>query len=577
MVILPRVRIVVPFLIRTTHRCTLRFRTIVIVFAGSMTSLTFGIVYVLLLQIGAIDAASRTLVQEIGAVRALGTMKQRTQELGALECPARAVATEADPREDIDRTIEPHEAFLKAWTTYVSTIRTADERERARGLWDAWQHFLAVEAEAAALDRAGERDLADRVRATVLQADAAAVARDIDALLTDRDAAVAEQLGAVDAAGSTFRPSFVAGLSAAALAALVLVQAVLRGVAQPMTALASTMQRLTDHDLTVAVPAAAGCTELGVMAAATRAVQETLRQAVLRDAEADRSRAQSEQRRAVIEHATERVETTIGGMVEAVSSTAAALRVSADDVGQAIRDGAVRSTTLGAALAQTRSKVRQITVSADTFGAAVEEVGAQAEATAALAGSAAADAARTTARVQALSSAVDRIGDAVRLIAKIAAQTNLLALNATIEAARAGDAGRGFAVVASEVKALAAQTREATEIIGQHVSQIRGSTDAAVSAIAGITARVEDMSRAANAIVESVERQGATAREIVTAIAEATAGTEGFDAEGAGVAEFPEAAEPTTTAVLTATDSLTQDAARLGEALAGLLESLRAA
>ncbi len=338
-----------------------------------------------------------------------------------------------------------------------------------------------------------------------------------------------------------------------------------------------TMQRLTDHDLTVAVPAAAGCTELGVMAAATRAVQETLRQAVLRDAEADRSRAQSEQRRAVIEHATERVETTIGGMVEAVSSTAAALRVTADDVGQAIRDGAVRSTTLGAALAQTRSKVRQITVSADTFGAAVEEVGAQAEATAALAGSAAADAARTTARVQALSSAVDRIGDEVRLIAKIAAQTNLLALNATIEAARAGDAGRGFAVVASEVKALAAQTREATEIIGQHVSEIRGSTDAAVSAIAGITARVEDMSRAANAIVESVEQQGATAREIVTAIAESTAGTEGFDAESAGVAEFPEAAEPTTTAVLTATDSLTQDAARLGEALAGLLESLRAA
>ena len=565
-----------PFIIRTTSRCTLRFRTIVIVFAGSMTSLTFGIVYVLLLQVGAIDAASRTLAQEIGAVRALGTMKQRTQELGALECPARAVATEADPRGDIDRTIEPHEAFIKAWTTYVPTIRTADERERARGLWDAWQHFLAVEAEAAALDRAGERDLADRVRATVLQADAGAVARDIDALLTDRDAAVAEQLGAVDTAGSTFRPSLVAGLSAAALAALVLVQAMLRGVAQPMTALASTMQRLTDHDLTVAVPAAAGCTELGVMAAATRAVQETLRQAVLRDAEADRSRAQSEQRRAVIEHATERVETTIGGMVEAVSSTAAALRVTADDVGQAIRDGAVRSTTLGAALAQTRSKVRQITGSAETFGAAVEEVGAQAEATAALAGSAAADAARTTAHIQALSSAVDRIGDAVRLIAKIAAQTNLLALNATIEAARAGDAGRGFAVVASEVKALAAQTREATEIIGQHVSEIRGSTDAAVSAIAGITARVEDMSRAANVIVESVERQGATAREIVTAIAEATDGTEGFDAEGAGVTEIPEAAEPTT-AVLTAADSLTQDAARLGEALAGLLESLRAA
>ena len=51
------------------------------------------------------------------------------------------------------------------------------------------------------------------------------------------------------------------------------------------------------------------------------------------------------------------------------------------------------------------------------------------------------------------------------LILAITSQTNLLALNASIAAARAGEAGRGFAVVADEIRALAEQTKDATEKI----------------------------------------------------------------------------------------------------------------
>ena len=63
---------------------------------------------------------------------------------------------------------------------------------------------------------------------------------------------------------------------------------------------------------------------------------------------------------------------------------------------------------------------------------------------------------------------------------RIAAQINLIALNATIEAARAGEAGRGFAVVAQEIKALAAQTANATGEIGLQIAAVRqasGATD----------------------------------------------------------------------------------------------------
>ncbi len=67
---------------------------------------------------------------------------------------------------------------------------------------------------------------------------------------------------------------------------------------------------------------------------------------------------------------------------------------------------------------------------------------------------------------------VDQVSNVSAQVKAIASQTNLLALNATIEAARAGDAGRGFAVVANEVKALASQTREATEQISETLSAL---------------------------------------------------------------------------------------------------------
>jgi methyl-accepting chemotaxis protein len=69
-------------------------------------------------------------------------------------------------------------------------------------------------------------------------------------------------------------------------------------------------------------------------------------------------------------------------------------------------------------------------------------------------------------RIDGLVEGTQRITDFIAIISQIADQTNLLALNAAIEAARAGAEGRGFAVVAEEVRALAEESRKASDHAG---------------------------------------------------------------------------------------------------------------
>ncbi len=74
--------------------------------------------------------------------------------------------------------------------------------------------------------------------------------------------------------------------------------------------------------------------------------------------------------------------------------------------------------------------------------------------------------------VASVDEAADKITQIIDLINSISSQTNLLSLNASIEAARAGEAGKGFAVVASEIGALAQNSADATNQIGEIIKDM---------------------------------------------------------------------------------------------------------
>jgi methyl-accepting chemotaxis protein len=149
-----------------------------------------------------------------------------------------------------------------------------------------------------------------------------------------------------------------------------------------------------------------------------------------------------------------------------------------------------------AALAQTASTVEEIAQTAEQASQRARAVaGSSQRATeSSLAGRRAVEGAtsamadvkvRTEAAAQSILSLAEQaqaIGEITAFVNDIADQTNILAFNASIEASRAGEQGKGFNVVADEIKALAAQSKKATQQIRQILGDIEKATSTAVFA-----------------------------------------------------------------------------------------------
>jgi methyl-accepting chemotaxis protein len=196
----------------------------------------------------------------------------------------------------------------------------------------------------------------------------------------------------------------------------------------------------------------------------------------------------------------ERAANSVAGGAESTASTLSTIRRRTDAlIG---RTSAAQATATSFSLA-----AEKFTLSARDIAAQVRDARRLAD----LASTAAEEARLNVDRLRASSTA---IGDVINLIAQIAKQTTLLALNSTIEAARAGPAGKGFAVVATEVKALAVQTKDATEEIKRKIDALQRDATDSVGAVHRISQAIEAIRPVFENVNGAVDEQNRTTGEM---------------------------------------------------------------
>ena len=350
----------------------------------------------------------------------------------------------------------------------------------------------------------------------------------LDAVIDAQGTSAAGDAQAVRELISTQQLLLVAlGVASLAIAGLIGLFIVHRGLMRPIGSLIAAMRQLAEGDTSVSLQEQDRRDEIGDMIRAVGVFRQNAVERAVLEAEQERRNTARVQRQEQVDGLIGTFKSTVSELLSAVGtdtkemqSTAEILTSVADDTDKKAGAASDASDEAARNVSSVASATEELSASISEISRQVHEatdsvtcVGGQVEA--------------ATEKVSGLAGAVDKIGNVVGLIHDIAEQTNLLALNATIEAARAGDAGKGFAVVASEVKALANQTARATDEISASIDEIQGSTGEAVDAIGVISKTMEDVSRFTTAIASAVEQQGAATGKISESFEQAAEGSRG--------------------------------------------------
>ena len=186
-----------------------------------------------------------------------------------------------------------------------------------------------------------------------------------------------------------------------------------------------------------------------------------------------------------------------------------AFRHSATDINgarDAMRETAGRVTEAQTSRLRLADEFESVVLAmSEQVATASTEMSASASGLTAAASAAATEVGTAQETITSLTRSSDQIRASIAMIDSVAAQTRLLALNATIEAARAGEAGKGFAVVASEVKDLADQTGRATERVTAQVEEIRQACDAVAAGMSTVGTTVGEMNGLVDGIAAAVD------------------------------------------------------------------------
>jgi len=290
------------------------------------------------------------------------------------------------------------------------------------------------------------------------------------------------------------------------------------------------------------------------------------------DGRADASKHQGEYRK-IIEGVNQTLDSIVAPLkmtsenASTLASASEELTAVSQSMAESAGETAVQANAVSAASEQVSRNVASVAAASEEMQASIREIAKNANDSARVAKNAVTVAHATNETMKKLGTSSQEIGNVIKVITSIAQQTNLLALNATIEAARAGEAGKGFAVVANEVKELAKQTAKATEEIGQKIEAIQSVSTGAVTAIEEIGTIIDQINDISNSIASAVEEQTVTTNEISRSVGEAAQGVNEIARNINGVATSASNTTRGANDTKTASQELSQMAARLQAAV----------
>ena len=479
--------------------------------------------------------------------------------------------------EDINKINGLVTAGEKVWQEYLATYLTPDEKILADKTKTAFATYQAVRTDVLAKVTAGDFEGAKALAKSDGAPALAALMKSISDL-TDLQVNVAQQqFDGATAAYATGRTLMLSGVAVAILIGIAAAWLIGRSITLPLQKIIGVMDALTAGDLKVEVTGRERGDEVGAVAKAVVVFKDSMVEAerARGEQEAAKTRNDAERRQAMLDLA-DRFESSVGGVVNGVTSAATELQSTAQSMSTTAEQTARQSTVVAAASEATTQNVQTVASATEELSASISEITTQVTESSRIVGEAVHQAEDTNAKVQGLSEAAQKIGDVVRLINDIAGQTNLLALNATIEAARAGESGKGFAVVASEVKILATQTAKATEEIAAQVRAIQEATASSAEAIKNITQTINRVNEISTAIASAVEEQGAATQEISRSVQQAAQGTTEVSSNISGVTTAAQATGTAAAEVLTAAAELGKNGVLLKTQVEEFLRTVRA-
>ena len=351
----------------------------------------------------------------------------------------------------------------------------------------------------------------------------------------------------------------------------------IRGITKPLSDVHTALKAVADEDVKIAIPHTAMHNEIGLMAQATLALQEKIRE---RRALSERQAAQEEEINAerqqnLLQQQGEaqeqtRVVSIIGRALEqlaqgdltvrcgdigvsyaglrnnfneALSHLEAAMGrvtakgndigVSKEEIRRASSELSQRTERQAASLEETSAALDELTVAVRQTAEGAHEASKRVHSVSTEASRSDAVVAQAIEAMSGIEKSSAEISKIIGVIDEIAFQTNLLALNAGVEAARAGESGKGFAVVAQEVRELAQRSAAAAKEIKDQIARSSGQVDQGVRLVgeAGeALKRISDQIKAANEIVSkiahSASEQDTTLRSISSSMNQLDAATQ---------------------------------------------------